>query len=253
MLLENKVAMITGASGGIGRATAIRFAKEGAKVVIVDVSEEGLSETLVAIQKNGGEAISQIVNVTDRDQVQNAIDVAVKKYGKLDILVNNAGITRDGITARIKDGEPKLMSDEKWDAVIEVNLKGTFICAQLAAIEMIKQGSGKIVNTSSVSALGNFGQANYAASKAGVIGLTKTLAIELARYHINVNCIAPGAVATQMTAEIPEKGKEMLMKEIPFGRMADPDEIASVHLFLCSDLSSYITGQAIFVDGGLKL
>jgi 3-oxoacyl-[acyl-carrier protein] reductase len=185
--------------------------------------------------------------------VQKMVDTAVSKYGGLSILINNAGITRDGLTTRIKDGEVRLMSDEKWDAVLDVNLKGTWLCSQLAAVPMIKARAGRIVNTTSIAALGNVGQANYSASKAGVIGLTKTLALEWARYGIAVNCVAPGGVKTRMVESIPENIMEQLMKGVPFGRLAEPEEIAAVHAFLSSKEASFINGQIIFVDGGTSV
>jgi 3-oxoacyl-[acyl-carrier protein] reductase len=181
------------------------------------------------------------------------VDTALQTFGHLDILINNAGITRDGLTTRVKDGEVTFMSEEQWDSVLMVNLKGTWLCSQMAAVPMIKQGFGRIVNTASVAAEGNIGQANYAASKAGVIGLTRTLALEWARYKIGVNCVAPGGVNTRMTAAIPEKVMAGLLEKIPFRRMAEPEEIAAVHAFLASEESAYITGQVIFIDGGLTV
>lgn len=253
MLLENEVALITGAGNGIGRATAVRFAKDGAKLVLADMDEAGLAETKNQVEAVGGDAAVVVGSVTARDDVQKMVDTAVSSYGKLSILINNAGITRDGLTARIKDGEPRLMSDEKWDAVLEVNLKGSWLCSQLAAIAMMKEGYGRIVNTSSIAALGNIGQANYSASKAGLIGLTKTHALEWARFGIAVNCVAPGGVNTDMTKTIPEKIVEHLLKGVPFGRFAEPEEIAAVHAFLASKEASFITGQTIFVDGGTSV
>ena len=253
MLLENSVALITGAGNGIGRATAVRFAREGAKVVIADLDEAGLAETQQEVAAVGGEATSVVGSVTSRDDVQKMVDTAVSTYGRLDILINNAGITRDGLTTRIKDGEVRFMSDDTWDAVLDVNLKGTWLCSQLAAVPMIKAGAGRIVNTTSIAALGNVGQANYSASKAGVIGLTKTLALEWARYGIAVNCIAPGGVKTRMVESIPEHIMEQLMRGVPFGRLAEPEEIAAVHAFLSSKEASFITGQVIFVDGGTSV
>ncbi len=252
MLLKNKVALITGAGNGIGRATAVRFAKEGAKVVISDLDKEGLEATVGELSKSA-EFTTVECNVTARDEVQKMVDTAVEKFGQLDILINNAGINIDGLTTRIKDEEVKYMPDENWNKVIDVNLKGTWLCSQIAAVPMIQQKSGKIVNTSSIGALGNVGQSNYAASKAGVIGLTKTLALEWARYNIAVNCVAPGATKTRMTAGIPDKLLEPLLGRIPFGRMADPEEIAAAHLFFVSDMASYVTGQVLFVDGGISL
>lgn len=249
MLLENKIGLITGAGTGIGRATALRFAAEGASLVIADLDQEGLEGTQKLLDDMGAKAASVLGNVAKREDVQKMLDTALKEYERLDMLINNAGITRDGLVTKVKDGDVKFMSDENWDAVLEVNLKGTWLCAQLAAVPMIEQKSGRIVNTASISALGNIGQANYASSKAGVIGLTKTLALEWARYGIAVNCVAPGAVNTQMTQAIPDKIKDGLVAAIPFRRMAEPEEIASVHAFLCSDMASYVSGQVIFVDG----
>lgn len=250
MLLENDVAIVTGAGNGIGRATAARFAQEGAKVVISDVDEAGLAETKQQIESAGGTVSLVTGNVASRDDVQKMVDTAVTNYGKLTVLINNAGITRDGLTTRIKDGEVRLMSDDKWDAVLDVNLKGTWLCCQLAAVPMMEGGYGRIVNTASISALGNIGQVNYAASKAGVMGLTRTLALEWARHGIAVNCIAPGGTKTSMTAAIPEKILENAVKSIPLQRFAEPEEIAAVHAFLASKEASFITGQTIFVDGG---
>lgn len=251
MLLKDKVAIITGAGTGIGRATSLHFAKEGAKLVLFDLDKDCLEQTTQEIKDLGADVIPVFGSVTSREDVQKLVDTALENHGQLDTLINNAGITQDGLTTRIKDGKTKFLAEEKWDAVLEVNLKGTWLCAQLAAVPMIKQKSGRIVNTASVAALGNFGQANYSASKAGVIGLTKTLALEWARYGIAVNCIAPGGVKTQMTEAIPEKVMDHLLAGIPYRRMAEPDEIASVHAFLSSDMASYVTGQVIFVDGGL--
>ena len=253
MLLENDVALITGAGNGIGRATAVRFAQEGAKVVLADLDEAGLAETKSLVEAAGGAATVVLGSVAAREDVQVMVDTAVSTYGKLSILINNAGITRDGLTTRIKDGEARFMSDEKWDAVLDVNLKGTWLCSQLAAVPMIEAGYGRIVNTASIAALGGFGQANYAASKAGIIGLTSTLALEWARYGIAVNCIAPGGVKTAMIETIPEKIIEDLLKGVPMRRFAEPEEIAATHAFLASKEASFITGQTIFVDGGTSV
>lgn len=253
MRLENKVAIVTGGGSGIGQATALRLSKEGATIVVCDVNQAGIDETIQQISAQGGQGIGIACNVAERSNAQDVVSAALDQFGKLDILINNAGITRDALTVRVKDGEIKMMSEEQWDAVINVNLKGTWLMAQAAAIPMIKQKYGRIVNTASIAAQGNVGQANYSASKAGVIGLTRTLALEWARFNINVNCVAPGGVHTPMTATIPEQVRTTLMDRIPFKRWADPGEIAAVHAFLASDDASYITGQVIFVDGGVTL
>lgn len=251
--LTDKVAWVTGAGNGIGRATALLFAKEGAKLLLSDIDPSALDETNEKAKALRAEVVSVQGSVADKEDVQRMVTAALENFEKLDILINNAGINRDGLTVRIKDGEVKMMGDDKWDPVIDVNLKGSFVCAQAAAVPMMERNYGRIVNTSSIGALGNIGQANYAASKAGVIGLTKTLALEWARFNINVNCVAPGATRTQMTAGIPEKLLEGLVNKIPLHRLAEPEEIAAAHLFLVSDEASYITGQVLFVDGGISV
>ncbi|MBI4771801.1 MAG: 3-oxoacyl-ACP reductase FabG [Chloroflexi bacterium] len=253
MRLKDKVALITGAGGGIGRATALRFAREGARVVLSDVLADGVAETAVQVKWAGGVALTVTGSVSRRADAQNMVEAAVEEFGRLDILINNAGINRDGLVTRVKGDEVRLMGDDVWDAVLEVNLKGTWLMSQLAAVPMMRQNYGRMVNTSSIGALGNIGQANYAASKAGVIGLTKTLALEWARYNISVNCVAPGATRTRMTAGIPEKLMEGLLAKIPFGRLAEPEEIAAAHLFFVTDDSAYVTGQVLFVDGGISV
>jgi len=253
MRLKDRVAWITGAGSGIGRATALRFASEGAAVVVGDVEQAAVDETVAQIAAAGGKATGVVGDVAKRDDTQRMADTALQTYGRLDILINNAGINRDGLAVKVKEDEVSWMGDDKWDPVLEVNLKGTFLCAQAAAVPMIRQRSGRVVNTSSIGALGNVGQANYAASKAGVIGLTKTLALEWARFNITVNCIAPGATRTRMTAGIPDKLMEGLLAKIPLNRLAEPEEIAAAHLFLASDEAQYITGQVLFVDGGISV
>jgi 3-oxoacyl-[acyl-carrier protein] reductase len=250
---QDKVVLVTGSSGGIGRASALRFASEGAAVVVSDVDEAGAQETAQEISNAGGKAIVALGNVAERAEAERMVQAALSSFGRLDILINNAGITRDALAVRVKDGQVKTMSDAQWDAVLGVNLKGTFLVAQAAAVPMMQQKFGRIVNTASVGALGNVGQANYSASKAGVIGLTKTLALEWARFNIHVNAVAPGAVKTRMTAAIPENIAAQMVERIPLKRMADPEEIAAVHAFLASDDARYITGQVIWVDGGLTL
>lgn len=253
MKLQDKVAIVTGSGSGIGRATALRLAKEGAAVVVCDMNQAGIDETVELIGAQNGHAIGVAGNVADRAEAQNIVDAALDKFGRLDILINNAGISRDALTVRVKDDEIKMMSDEQWDTVLTVNLKGTWLMSQLAAVPMMKQKYGRVVNTASIAVLGNVGQANYAASKAGVIGLTRTLALEWARFNIAVNCVAPGGVNTPMTATIPEKILTAVVERIPFKRMAEPEEIAAVHAFLASDDASYITGQVIWVDGGVTI
>lgn len=253
MLLEGKVALITGGANGIGRATALRFSREGAHLVISDLDEQGLNEVCEQIEAEGGQVAISLGSVGERADVKNMVDLAVERFGRLDILINNAGINRDGLVTRIKDGEVKFMPDESWDSVLGVNLKGTWLCSQLAAVPMMEQKYGRIVNTSSIGALGNIGQANYAASKAGVIGLTRTLALEWARFNIAVNCVAPGATRTTMTEGIPEKIMEGLLSKIPYRRLAEPEEIAAAHAFLASEQAGYVTGQVLFVDGGISV
>jgi 3-oxoacyl-[acyl-carrier protein] reductase len=253
MRFTDRVALVTGAGSGIGRATARRLAAEGAAVVVADLDEAGLAGVAAEIGAAGGQVVAVAGSVADRAAAQAMVAAATSRFGRLDILVNNAGITRDGLAVRVKDGEVRAMGDEQWDSVLAVNLKGTFLCAQAAAVPMIAQRGGRIINTASVGALGNIGQANYSASKAGVIGLTRTLALEWARFGITVNAVAPGAVNTRMTAAIPEAIKSGLVERIPLRRMAEPDEIAGVHAFLASDDASYITGQVIWVDGGLTV
>lgn len=253
MRLRDRVAIVTGGGGGIGRATSLRFAAEGATVIIADINFAAANAVAEEARAAGGLVTPVEVNVTDRASVDALVEQALVAYGRIDILINNAGINRDALFVRIKDGEVKKMSDAQWDAVIAVNLKGTFLCSQAAAVPMIHQNYGRIVNTSSIGALGNIGQANYAASKAGVIGLTYTLALELARYNITVNCVAPGATKTQMTAGIPDNLREALIQKIPLRRMAEPEDIAHLHLFLASDEAAYITGQVIFCDGGISV
>jgi 3-oxoacyl-[acyl-carrier protein] reductase len=245
MRLKNKVALITGGGSGIGEATVLRFSKEGAKIVINDVNSEDANKVAKKVKANGCEVLVCIADVTNKNDSEDMINKTIEKFGKLDILVNNAGINRDSFV--------KKMSEEQWDKVIEINLKGTFLCAQAALGQMIKQNYGKIINTASIGALGNIGQANYSASKAGVIGLTKTLALEGARYNITVNCVSPGATNTAMTANMPPEIAKFVKEKIPLKRFAEPTEIANMHLFLASEESSYITGQVIFVDGGISV
>jgi len=245
MRLKNKVALITGGGSGIGEATVLKFAEEGAKIVINDVNEDNANKLAEKLKAKDSEVLVCIADVCNKSDVEKMIKQVIEKFGKLDILVNNAGINRDSFV--------KKMTEEQWDKVININLKGTFLCAQAALGPMMEQKSGRIINTASIGALGNLGQANYSASKAGVIGLTKTLALEGARYNINVNCVSPGATNTSMTAGMPPEIADKVKKKIPLRRFAEPEEIANAHLFLASDESNYITGQVLFVDGGISV
>ena len=246
-MLKNKIALITGAGRGIGRAIAIALAKEGAEVVInYNGSEERAKEVKQTIEENGGKASIYKCNVSDFADCEAMIKDIVKEYGHLDILVNNAGITKDGLIMKMKE--------EDFDSVLNVNLKGTFNTIRHSARQMLKQRSGKIINISSVSGiLGNVGQANYAASKAGVIGLTKTMARELGSRGITVNAIAPGFVDTEMTEVLSEEIRENACKQIILGRFGKPEDIANTAVFLASDKADYITGQVISVDGGMNV
>jgi 3-oxoacyl-[acyl-carrier protein] reductase len=245
MPLAGRVALVTGAGSGIGEATARRFAAEGAVVVVNDVDGERARGVATAIGKDGGKAAAVGADVTRRDEVERLVAGIVAEHGRLDVLINNAGINRDAMSHK--------MTEEQWDQVLTVNLKGTFLCAQAALPRMRERGWGRVVNTSSIGSLGNIGQANYSASKAGVIGLTKTLALEYAKYGVTVNCVAPGAVMTPMLAGVPDQIREKITAGIPVGRIAEPREIAAVHAFLASDEAAFITGQAIFVDGGMSV
>jgi 3-oxoacyl-[acyl-carrier protein] reductase len=244
--LSGQPAIVTGAARGLGRAIAQTLAAAGAKVACVDVNMETLGETVKIIRDAGGTAEAIACDVTDSSRVGEAVDQVVKLWGGLQILVNNAGITRDNVILRMKD--------EQWDAVLNINLRGTFLFTRAAAKPLIKGHKGRIINIASVSGLmGNPGQANYSASKAGVIGLTRTVARELAGRNVTVNAVAPGFIATDMTAAL---GEEMLGKikaEIPLGRLGDPQDVADAVLFLASDAAGFITGHVITVDGGLTV
>ncbi len=246
MELEGKVALVTGAAQGIGKAIAHLLAKNGADVVVSDINLEKAQETSEVIQKMGRKSLAIKVNVADLSDVEQMVEAILGQFGRIDILVNNAGITRDRLILR--------MTEEDWDAVLDVNLKGTFHCTKAVIRHMAKQRSGKIVNIASVSGeMGNPGQANYSASKAGVIGLTKTIAREFAARGINVNAIAPGFIQTAMTDAIPEKSKETLIQMIPMERLGQPEDVAEAVLFLVSERSSYITGQVLNVNGGIYM
>lgn len=246
-MLKDKVAIVTGASKGIGRAIAINFAKEGAKVVLNYRSDDnGAQEVLKEIENSCGVAFLHKGDVSDFSVAEDLIKFCIEKFSRIDILVNNAGITRDTLLLRMKE--------EDFDSVINVNLKGSFNCVKHASSFMIKQKYGKILNISSVIGLiGNIGQINYAASKAGIIGMTKSLAKELGSRGINVNAIAPGFIETDMTSVLEDKTKETIMSHIPLKRMGSVEDVSNLAVFLASDLASYITGQVITVDGGMVM
>lgn len=242
--LSGKVGLVTGGSRGIGKAIARRLAGAGAKVALVDVVDP--DELRKVADEIGGGAIAVQANVTDEDEVAEAVSQVEAALGPIDVLVNNAGITRDGLLVR--------MSLENWGAVLDVNLKGVFIVTKAVARGMMKRRSGRVVNIASVVGItGNAGQANYSASKAGVIGFTKTVAKEMARRNVLVNAVAPGFIDTDMTRALPEAAREMLLKLIPLGRLGGPDDVANAVLFLSCDLSSYVTGQVVVVDGGMVM
>ena len=247
MLLDGKVALVTGASRGIGRAVALKLAAEGAKVAINYAGSQGKAEEVKAeIEKLGSEAILVQANVADKDAVEAMVNQTVEAFGTIDILVNNAGITRDGLLARMKD--------EDFEAVVDTNLKGVFYCTKAVAKLMMKKRSGRIVNMASVVGLtGNAGQTNYAASKAGVIGFSKSAAKELASRGITVNMVAPGFIATDMTGAMNEKAKEAVLGTIPMKREGQPEDVANAVLFLVSENAAYITGQIVNVDGGMVM
>ncbi|MDD1501197.1 3-oxoacyl-[acyl-carrier-protein] reductase [Lysinibacillus sp. CNPSo 3705] len=245
--LEGKVAVVTGASRGIGRAIALKLADEGAKVVVNYSGSQAKAEEVVAtIQENGGEAVAVQASVSKTDEVSALMDAAVKTFGSLDILVNNAGITRDNLLMRMKEDE--------WDDVLDTNLKGVFLCTKAVTRQMMKQRAGRIINISSiVGVAGNAGQANYVAAKAGVIGLTKTTAKELASRNILVNAIAPGFIETEMTEQLPEDIKQGMLTQIPLAKLGQPEDIAKAVAFLASDDANYMTGQTLHIDGGMVM
>ena len=242
--LEGQVAIVTGSSRGIGKTIALELARRGADVVISDVDEAGAQSTSAEVSALGNRSMAIRCDVSKKEEVEALVHQTVEELGKLDIFVNNAGITRDTLTIR--------MTEQQWNQVVDINLSGTFFGCQAAAKVMIKARTGRIVNIASVVGLiGNVGQANYSASKAGVVALTRTLAKELAPRNINVNAIAPGFIETEMTRQLPEKAREAFLKNIPLSRAGTPEDVAKLACFLCSDDSDYITGQCIAVDGGM--
>ena len=247
MSLQNKIAVVTGASRGIGKAIALELASQGATVVVnYNGSEEKAKEVLEAIELNGGKGMIYKCNVSEYTACEEMFKKVVSEYGRIDILVNNAGITRDGLMM--------MMTEDDYDQVLDINLKGTFNCMKFVNRTMLKQRSGRIINIASVSGvLGNAGQANYSASKAGVIGLTKSIAREMASRGITVNAIAPGFIETEMTEALGESTIESVKKQIPLGKFGQVEDIANMVSYLASDKAAYITGQVINVDGGMAI
>jgi 3-oxoacyl-(acyl-carrier-protein) reductase len=244
MNFNDKTALVTGSGSGIGRSIAMLLAEFGANVVVNDVSQEDADATAQEIEFLGRKSLSVTASVSNREEVQAMFDQIQSRFGGIDILVNNAGITRDGFLMK--------MSEDQWDQVMEVNLKGVFHCCQCAARMMSDKQYGKIVNIASASAqMGNIGQVNYAASKGGVISVTKTLAKELAQFNINVNAVAPGFIETPMTAKVPDKVKDHLIRQIPLRRAGTPEDVARAVCFLASDEAAYITGQVLSCNGGM--
>lgn len=246
MRLKDKVAIITGAGSGIGRATALLFVREGARVVVADINEKNGNEVVEEIKKNGGEGLFVRLDASSREQTKKMTSVTLDKYGRIDILINNAGIIQDALVLK--------MTEEQWDSVINVNLKGVFNCIQAVVETMINQGSGVIVSASSIVGIfGNVGQANYAAAKAGLIGLTKTLAKELGKKGIRVNAVAPGFIMTPMTSTVPEKILEMMKEKTPLRMLGEPQDVAYTYLYLASNEARFVNGAVLSVDGGLVL
>jgi 3-oxoacyl-[acyl-carrier protein] reductase len=250
MIMQDKVVLVTGGAAGIGKATAERFAEEGAKVIICDVNQE-LGD---AAAKEIGATFYK-VNVADRAAVQAWVDDVVAKFGRVDVLVNNAGILRDGTLVKVVEGQlVKQMAEADFDLVIAVNLKGVFNCTQAVAPVMIRQNGGVVLNATSIVGLdGNFGQTNYVATKSGVIGMTKVWARELGKYQIRVNAIAPGFTATEMVRSMPEKVLDGMRAKTPLGRLGEPRDIANAYVFLASDQATFISGAVLRVDGGIQL
>jgi 3-oxoacyl-[acyl-carrier protein] reductase len=253
--LRGKVVVITGAVAGIGRATAMRFAEEGARIAAWDVSDKAAPQLQSAIHWAGGEAYFQTVDVTRADEVAAAAQAVVERWGRIDVLVNNAGIVRDAQLVKWNGGSPEsIMSEEVWDSVLNVNLKGVFLVTRAVVPHMIKTGGGVVLSAASVvGLLGNFGQTNYVASKAGIIGMTRTWARELGKHKIRVNAVAPGFIATDMVRAMPEKVLQAMVARTPLGRAGTPEDVANTYVWLASDQASFIHGAIISVDGGVVI
>ena len=250
--LRNKVVIVTGGAAGIGRATALRFAQEGAKVAAWDVTDGAADSLLKELEAAGAEALFHKVNVTDAQSIQHGVGEVVSRWKRIDVLVNNAGILRDGLLVKVKDGVVSIMSEEQFDSVIDVNLKGVFLCTRAVVPHMIAGGGGVVLNASSVVGLyGNFGQTNYIATKAGVIAMTKTWSRELGRHRIRVNAVAPGYIDTEMVKQMPEKILSSMVSHTPLGRLGKPEEVADAYCWLASDGASFVTGIVLSVDGGV--
>ncbi len=251
--LKDKTVIVTGAANGIGRTTALHFAKEGARVAAWDVSDSTSEQLVEELNSAGGDAIFQKVDVSSAEDVENAVNSVVEKWGGIDVLINNAGILRDAQLVKVKEGSiVSTMTDEQFDAVIRVNLRGVFVCTRAVAPHMIKAGSGVVLNASSVVGLyGNFGQTNYAATKAAVINMTRTWARELGKFGIRVNAIAPGFIATEMVQAMPQKILDGMVSRTPLGRMGKPEDIADAYVWLASDQATFVHGTVLSVDGGI--
>ena len=251
--LRDKVVIVTGAAAGIGRATALRFAAEGCRVAAFDVNAAAGEALVAELSGAGGQGHFALVNVADAASVEAGVAGVVERWERVDVLVNNAGILRDGQLVKWRDGAvQQAMTDEAWDAVLGVNLKGVFHCTRAVVPHMIAGGAGVVLNASSVVGLyGNFGQTNYVASKAGVVGMTRTWARELGRYRIRVNAVAPGFVATEILRSMPPKILDTMIEHTPLGRIGQPDDIANAYVWLASDQASFVTGHCLSVDGGV--
>ncbi|HUB01153.1 MAG TPA: beta-ketoacyl-ACP reductase [Terriglobales bacterium] len=253
--LQDKVVIVTGAGAGIGRATAKRFAAEHCRIAAWDVNDATRADVLLELESVGGKALFRKTDVTSAQDVEEAVNQVIGQWGRVDILINNAGITRDAQLIKWKDGTvADTMTEQAFDQVISVNLKGVFLCTRAVVPHMIRNGGGVVLNASSVVGLyGNFGQTNYAATKAGVIAFAQTWSRELAKFNIRVNAVAPGFIATEMVQKMPEKVIQTMVSHTPLGRMGKPEDVAEAYLWLASDAASFITGIVLSVDGGLVL